>query len=186
MYSRGEYSDKKDTYGVILKHTKHECEILLIQSGQVCSAFKRDATESYSFISNKAKEVYEIIHTGLAGCTSKNGVSTQFALGTSVIHQFIKAKIDFAIELFNGEIAGIEADCDGKKLKTSYIENGQDYMPVNIPYIKLTKQFNSNKSKDSGIELSDEDSLDSVPVRSVAEIALEKEDISWLKQKNTI
>ena len=86
-------------------------------------------------------------------------------------------------ELFNGEIAGIEADCDGKKLKTSYIENGQDYMPVNIPYIKLTKQFNSNKSKDSGIELSDEDSLDSVPVRSVAEIALEKEDISWLKQK---
>ena len=183
MYSRGEYSDKKDTYGVILKHTKHECEILLIQSGQVCSAFKRDATESYSFISNKAKEVYEIIHTGLAGCTSKNGVSTQFALGTSVIHQFIKAKIDFAIELFNGEITGIEADCDEKRLKTSYIENGQDYMPVNIPYIKLTKQFNSNKSKDSGIELSDEDSLDSVPVRSVAEIALEKEDISWLKQK---
>ena len=183
MYSRGEYSDQKDTYGVLIRHTKQECEVILVQSGQVCSAFKKDVTESYSFLNNKAKQVYELIHTGLSGCTAKNGTSVQFALGSSVIHQFIKAKIEFAVELFNGEMAGIEAEKDNCKLKTSYLENGEAYIPSGIPYIKLTKQVVKTKNS-IGLDVTDEDDeLSNVPVRSVAEIALEKEDVSWLKHK---
>lgn len=183
MYSRGEYSDQKDTYGVLIRHTKQECEVILVQSGQVCSAFKKDVIDSYSFLNNKAKQVYELIHTGLSGCTAKNGTSVQFALGSSVIHQFIKTKIEFAVELFNGEMAGIEAEKDNCKLKTSYLENGEAYIPSGIPYIKLTKQVVKTKNS-IGLDVTDEDDeLSNVPVRSVAEIALEKEDVSWLKHK---
>lgn len=183
MYSRGEYSDQKDTYGVLIRHTKQECEVILVQSGQVCSAFKKDATDSYSFLNNKAKQVYELIHTGISGCTAKNGTSVQFALGTSVIHQFIKSKVDYAVELYNGEMVGIEAEKDNCKLKTSYLENGEAYIPSGIPYIKLTKQVVKTKNS-IGLDVTDEDDeLSNVPVRSVAEIALEKEDVSWLKHK---
>lgn len=176
MFTRGEYSDKENTYGVIMSHTKKETEIILVTSGQVSSAYKKTIDEEYSFLNNKAKALYSILHDGLAGCSSKNGISVEFPLGTSVIHQFTKKKVDYAMELYNGEIVGVEAQGDVTKVKLSFVQNGNNLIPQNIPYIKLTK---ATVTADNATE----DELDAVRVRTVEEIALDKEDISWLKNK---
>ena len=47
MFTRGEYSDKENTYGVIMSHTKKETEIILVTSGQVSSAYKKTIDEEY-------------------------------------------------------------------------------------------------------------------------------------------
>ena len=177
MYTSGEYTEGGKKYSVIMKHTKADTEIILVESNQVHSAYHRTALEEESFLNNKAKRFYSIIHTGLVGCKAKNGTSTPFVLGTSVIHQFIKSKVEYAIELFNGEIVGAEIEGQDSKIQLGYIENGESLIPKNIPYIKLTKQT-VDASK-----LEDEDELNAVRVRTVQEIALEKEDITWLKKK---
>ena len=176
MYTRGEYKDKEGSYGVLMRHTKDATEIVLVTNGQVSSAFKHEAGEDYSFLNVKAKEMYKIVHTGLAGCKAKNGGSIQFELGTSVLHQFTKLKIDYNVELYNGEIVGLEAAGDKQAIKLAYDPNGDRSMPSNIPYVKLTRQ------RDTKSDTSEED-LDTVRVRSVEEIMLEKEDITWLKKK---
>lgn len=177
MFTRGEYRDKEGTYGVIMSHTKQETEIILVTSGEVSSAFKRTTTDEYSFLNNKAKNLYTVIHTGLLGCTSKNGISVQFDLGTSVVHQFTKQKIEFAVELYNGEIVGMDAQGDKDYVKLDYLKDGTGMIPTNIPYIKLTKARVIKEEEET------ESGLDAVEVRSIQEIALEKDDISWLKKK---
>lgn len=181
MFTRGEYSDKTSTYGVLISHNKQETEIVLVVSGEVASAFKRSGGDDYSFLSNKAKNLYNILHTGLAGCASKNGISVEFDLGTSVIHQFTKSKLDYAFELFNGEIVGADIQGDTDSVKLSYCKDGVNLIPQGIPYIKLTK----TKAPDFSAELEDNsnDDLDGVQVRTVQEIALEKEDVTWLNNK---
>lgn len=176
MYTRGEYSDKEATYGVIMSHTKKETEIILVISGQVVSAYKRDINEEYSFLNNKAKAMYGMVHDGLAGCTNKNSMAIQFPLGTSIMHQFTKKKRDYSMELYNGEIVGIDMDGDDGRIQVSWLEDGSNMIPPNIPYIKLTK---SKPIEDSETE----NALDSVQVRTVQEIALEKESVEWLKSK---
>lgn len=178
MYSRGEYRDKDGTYGVILSHTKKITEVILVTSGQVSSAYKNDMVDEYSFLNNKAKALYSLIKTGLIGCKAKNGVPAQFELGASVNHQFSKSKIDFNMELYNGEIVGVNIVGEKEFCKTKYIANGESLMPKGIPYIKITKQRIIIED-----DVDDEDELTDVQVRTVQEIALEKEDISWLKKK---
>lgn len=178
MYTRGEYITKDDCYGVLLSHSKDSgFEIALVSSGQIASAFKHDISGDYSFLNPKAKELYNILKNALVGCKPKNGTTLPFVLGTSVMYEFARAKMENLIELYNGEI--VKADIsgeDGTQVKLEYATENQ--IPQNIPYIKLTsaKQPKSN-SLDS--QFSD----DEVVVRSVEEIALEKEDVSWLKNK---
>lgn len=178
MYTRGEYITKDDCYGVLLSHSKDSgFEIALVSSGQIASAFKHDISGDYSFLNPKAKELYNILKNALVGCKPKNGTTLPFVLGTSVMYEFTRAKMENLIELYNGEI--VKADIsgeDGTQVKLEYATENQ--IPQNIPYIKLTsaKQPKSN-SLDS--QFSD----DEVVVRSVEEIALEKEDVSWLKNK---
>lgn len=178
MYTRGEYITKDDCYGVLLSHSKDSgFEIALVSSGQIASAFKHDISGDYSFLNPKAKELYNILKNALVGCKPKNGTTLPFVLGTSVMYEFTRAKMENLIELYNGEI--VKADIsgeDGTQIKLEYATENQ--IPQNIPYIKLTsaKQPKSN-SLDS--QFSD----DEVVVRSVEEIALEKEDVSWLKNK---
>lgn len=178
MYTRGEYITKDDCYGVLLSHSKDSgFEIALVSSGQIASAFKHDISGDYSFLNPKAKELYNILKNALVGCKPKNGTTLPFVLGTSVMYEITRAKMENLIELYNGEI--VKADIsgeDGTQVKLEYATENQ--IPQNIPYIKLTsaKQPKSN-SLDS--QFSD----DEVVVRSVEEIALEKEDVSWLKNK---
>lgn len=176
MLTRGRYRDKDGEYDVLLSHTKHEVEVILAVSGKVSSAYKSSNGEEYSYINKKAKELWKIIFTGLKLCTVKNGVAVQFIYGTSIRHEFKKSKIDYSIETFNGSVCGVTVSGENIEINLEFTENNS-LIPHGIPYIKLSNP--NTKKVDDFEQLNDDD----VYVRSVEEIALEKEDITWLKNK---
>ena len=127
--------------------------------------------------------MYIVIKQGLSGCKAKNGQPVPSELGACILHQFQKAKVDYAVALYNNEIVGVDISGDNLKIITNYCADGQKLIPPNIPYTKLTKRVQKAATEDEAEE-NEEDLLNSVQVRTVQEIALEKEDISWLKKKN--
>ena len=172
MFTRGEYCDSSNTYGVICAHSKQDAEVLLVTSGTIASAYKTDGTNEYSYINPKAKEMYKVLKNGIAGCKAKNGEPMQFSLGSSMRHSYTKAKVDYSIELFDGEIVGASISWgDGCSIFLEYTDD-KNLIPNGIPYVTLTVN-----------RITTDQVLDEVPVRSVEEIALEKEDVSWLKYK---
>lgn len=173
MYTRGEYTSGTTTYGVIMWHSKQYTEAVLVVSGTVVSAYKIDDTGSYSYNNNKAKEMVQLVLNGVRGCTSKNGTPMPFQLGALTQHEFTKAKVQYIIQLFSNEVVGAYIQAADKRLEVEYADNVQ--IPKEIPYVKLTVV---NKKLDVT-----EDELDAIQTRSVQEIALEKEDITWLQNK---
>lgn len=172
MFTRGEYCDGSSTYGVICAHSKQDAEVLLVTSGTIASAYKTDGTNEYSYINPKAKEMYKVLKNGIAGCKAKNGEPMQFSLGSSMRHNYTKAKVDYSIELFDGEVVGAFISWgDGCSIFLEYTDD-KNLIPNGIPYVALTVS-----------RITTDQVLDEVPVRSVEEIALEKEDVSWLKYK---
>lgn len=172
MFTRGEYCDGSSTYGVICAHSKQDAEVLLVTSGTIASAYKTDGTNEYSYINPKAKEMYKVLKNGIAGCKAKNGEPMQFSLGSSMRHSYTKAKVDYSIELFDGEVVGASISWgDGCSIFLEYTDD-KNLIPNGIPYVALTVS-----------RITTDQVLDDVPVRSVEEIALEKEDVSWLKYK---
>ena len=172
MFTRGEYCDGSSTYGVICAHSKQGAEVLLVTSGTIASAYKTDGTNEYSYINPKAKEMYKVLKNGIAGCKAKNGEPMQFSLGSSMRHNYTKAKVDYSIELFDGEVVGASISWgDGCSIFLEYTDD-KNLIPNGIPYVTLTVN-----------RITTDQVLDEVPVRSVEEIALEKEDVSWLKYK---
>lgn len=173
MFTRGEFTIDNVTYGAIVRHTKTEIEAILVNSGTIVSAYKTDNTGSYSYSNVRAKELVTTLRVGIRGCTSKNATPMPFELGAMNSHEFIKTKVDYTIQLHRGELVGAYIQSDSKRVELQYV--AEAHIPKDIPYVKLTEIKKE-------IELSD-DELDAVPVRSVQEIALEKEDISWLNNK---
>lgn len=172
MFTRGEYCDGSSTYGVICAHSKQDAEVLLVTSGAIASAYKTDGTNEYSYINPKAKEMYKVLKNGIAGCKAKNGEPMQFSLGSSMRHNYTKAKVDYSIELFDGEVVGASISLgDGCSIFLEYTDD-KNLIPNGIPYVALTVN-----------RITTDQVLDEVPVRSVEEIALEKDDVSWLKYK---
>lgn len=172
MFTRGEYCDGSSTYGVICAHSKQDAEVLLVTSGTIASAYKTDGTNEYSYINPKAKEMYKVLKNGIAGCKAKNGEPMQFSLGSSMRHSYTKAKVDYSIELFDGEVVGAFISWgDGCSIFLEYTDD-KNLIPNGIPYVALTVN-----------RITTDQVLDEVPVRSVEEIALEKDDVSWLKYK---
>lgn len=172
MFTRGEYCDGSSTYGVICAHSKQDAEVLLVTSGTIASAYKTDGTNEYSYINPKAKEMYKVLKNGIAGCKAKNGEPMQFSLGSSMRHSYTKAKVDYSIELFDGEVVGASISWgDGCSIFLEYTDD-KNLIPNGIPYVALTVN-----------RITTDQVLDEVPVRSVEEIALEKDDVSWLKYK---
>lgn len=172
MFTRGEYCDGSSTYGVICAHSKQDAEVLLVTSGTIASAYKTDGTNEYSYINPKAKEMYKVLKNGIAGCKAKNGEPMQFSLGSSMHHNYTKAKVDYSIELFDGEVVGASISWgDGCSIFLEYTDD-KNLIPNGIPYVALTVN-----------RITTDQVLDEIPVRSVEEIALEKDDVSWLKYK---
>lgn len=173
MFTRGEFTTNNITYGVIMNHTKVYTEAILITSGTVVSAYKTDSTGSYSFNNIRAKELVKLIQSGVKGCTSKNCVPMPFELGAMNEHTFVKSKVEYIMQMYRGEVVGAFIQSSDKRVELQYIAEAT--IPNNIPYIKLTE---INSKFDAA-----ETDLDTIQTRSVQEIALEKEDISWLKNK---
>lgn len=174
MITRGEYKDGDIKYDAIVSYSKPETEVILATDGTIVSAYRTNKTGEYSFINKKAKDVYKLLQTGIKGCKAKNGVPNPFIFGTSVRHEFIKSKVEYNMELYNNELCGAEIITDEKYVYLEYDEK-QTNIPKDIPYIKLTV---------SQVDIeAPENDADSVLVRSIEEIALEKEDVTWLNGK---
>lgn len=173
MFSRGEFTIDNITYGAIASHTKVCTEVALVLSGQVVSAYKTDVTGSYSYNNNRAKELAQLIIKGAKGCTAKNGMPAPFELGAVMMHEFIKAKVEYLMKMYKGEVVGAYIQSDRIRVDMDYCKD--NLIPPQIPYVKLTEV---KKTDDFA-----EDDLDAIPVRSVEEIALEKESVEWLANK---
>lgn len=184
MILRGEYRDSTGTFGVMLEKNKLDIEIALINAGQIVSAFKRDSSGEYSFANVSARNADKLIQAGLKGCNSKNGQPIPFELGTSMLHEFVRTKNEYVIEKFNDELVGAEirTNNDVEFIQVSYSKDIQNFKFPQIPYTKLTVS-NRGRKKKTDEDIAIADSLDNVQVRTVAEIALEKEDVSWLRNK---
>lgn len=173
MITRGEYVANKKAYGVILNHTKQCSEAVLVENNTVVSAYKIDITGRYSYNNTKAKDLVELVLDGVKGCKAKNGQALPWEKGTLMEHMFTRKKVEYTVQLYRNELIGMYATKGEDTVRLERSVNA--IIPKNIPYIQLT-----DVKKD--LDLS-EDELDAVPVRSVEEIALEKEDVSWLKKK---
>lgn len=173
MFTRGEFTVDNVTYGAIMSHTKARTEAILITSGTVVSAYLVDDTGSYSYNNIRAKELVRLVQSGVKACTSKNCVPMPFELGAMNQHEFIKSKVEYTIQLYRGEVVGAFIQSSDKRLEMEYISDIS--MPTNIPYVKLTEVKKN-------VDIADND-LDAIQTRSVQEIALEKEDITWLQNK---
>lgn len=178
MYLRGTYTSDNTTYGVLMEHTKSSIEIQLVLSGTVVSAYKMDQSGSYSFNNNKAKELANQISVGIKGCVKSKFDSIMLA-PNGELHQYIftKTKVSYTVQLsisdHNKELGGIMFSSDNKEAAIEYDNNV--VLAPNVPYVKLTtvRSFTEDDSSD----------LDDVQTRTVQEIALDKEDITWLLDK---
>lgn len=180
MYTRGEFSTNGVTYGALVRHTRQELEIVLVTSGTVVSAYRSDSTGTFSYNNVKAKEMAQILKNGLKGCSSKNSTPVPFELGAMNQHEFTKAKVNYTVQLYMSELAGasietsVESTSPNKiKIELEYIK--EKMMPDTIPYVKITEVSKNETLADSD--------LDTIRTRSIQEIALEKEDLTWLKKK---
>lgn len=173
MFTRGEFTTDNVTYGALMKHTKSFIEILLITSGTVVSAYKADETGAYSYNNTRAKELAKLILDGTKKCTSKNCVPMPFELGAMNQHEFVKARVEYIMQMFKGEVVGAYVQSEKVRVEMSYVDN---ITFPEIPYVKLTTVRKASEIAD--------DELDTIQTRSVEEIALEKEDITWLQRKN--
>lgn len=174
MFTRGEFTVDNVTYGAIMSYTKARTEAILITSGTVVSAYLVDDTGSYSYNNVHAKELVKLVQSGVKACTSKNcAPMPSFELGAINQHDFVKSKVEYTIQLYRGEVVGAYIQSSDKRVEMEYVADVS--MPNNIPYVKLTEVKKN-------VDIADSD-LDTIQTRSVQEIALEKEDITWLQNK---
>lgn len=173
MFTRGEFTVGNVTYGAIMSYTKTRIEAILVTSGTVVSAYLVNEEGSYSYNNVHAKELVQLVQNGVKACTSKNCSPVPFELGAMNQHEFIKAKVEYTMQMYRGEVVGAYIQSADKRVEMEYISDFK--FPDNIPYIKLTEVKKN-------INLAESD-LDAIQTRSVEEIALEKEDTSWLKNK---
>ena len=151
-------------------------EVLLVASNTVVSAYKADETGSYAYSNTKAKTLFKRLQKGISWCTSKNNTPTPFpVLGAVNQHEFTKNKVDYFIKLHHGTLVDAEIRCKEFELHLDYVEKFD--VPEGIPYVKETVV------NDVAVVADEEEDLNNVPVRSVEEIALEKEDLTWLSKK---
>ena len=173
MIVQGEYRTNSDQYSLYIDNEKYKSEVLLVKGSTVLSAFKINNLAEFSYGNNKARDIYKIIKGGLKKCNSKNGAATPFELGVSSRHIFKRADADYSMERYKGELCGCEISSDKYYIFARYTDKSrEEIFPSNIPYVKLTVQEEFTNKADN----------EDIPVRTLDEIALEK-DLTWLKNK---
>lgn len=168
MVSVGYFDDCGKRYDLIVKHDE-ETEVILLQDGRVYSAYKKTPDGQFYYNNLKAKQVWGILNDGLRGCTAKNGFAVPFELGVLSRHKFKRMNREYVVDKFGSSLANAHIHSDGLEIQLEYTTKPVDV--GNIPYVKsaVKSEFALDREYD-------------VPVRSLEEIALEK-DLSWLKDK---
>lgn len=160
--------NKDEKFNVIYKSEGKDVIIYLGKDNNIVSAYKIKDNIKYAFNNKLAEKVYGVIKNGIQGATAKNGTPVPFKYGAASMHYFKKHRIDYEVEKFNGEMVHIAISDKRFNLNLDFYEG--DFKEAEISYVKIENESITNIN------------VDDVPVRSLEEIALEK-DISWLKDK---
>lgn len=160
--------DKIDEYSIIYKNNNKDVLVYLGKNNKIVSAYKIKDNKKYAFNNKDAESVYDFIKNGFRGATSKNGTPVPFKYGAGSMHYFKKRNIDYEVQKFNGELVHLMVSATGFNLVLDFYEG--DFNEVDLNFVEIKAEAISNVD------------VDDIPVRSLDEIALEK-DISWLKDK---
>lgn len=177
MVCSGKYLDinltcnSKVEYDLILDYAYNkDIKIYLGLDGSIVSAYKIDGNKRFAYKSKLAESAYKYIKLGIGGATPKNGTPVPFKLGASSMHYFKKQDINFEVQKFNGLPVYMSISKSNFNIVLNF--NESTLGDIDLDYVEL---------KDKKENLSDI-SVDDISVRSLEEIALEK-DLSWLKDK---
>ena len=160
--------NKDEKFNVIYKSEGKDVIIYLGKDNNIVSAYKIKDNVKYAFNNKLAEKVYGVIKNGIQGATAKNGTPVPFKYGAASMHYFKKHSIDYEVEKFNVEMVHIAISDKRFNLNLDFYEG--DFKEAELSYVKIENESITNIN------------VDDVPVRSLEEIALEK-DISWLKDK---
>lgn len=160
--------NKVDEYSIIYKNENKDVLVYLGKDNKIVSAYKIKDNKKYAFNNKDAESVYDFIKSGFQGATAKNGTPVPFKYGAGSMHYFKKRNIDYEVQKFNGELVHLMVSATGFNLVLDFYEG--DFNEVDLNFVEIKAEAISNVD------------VDDIPVRSLDEIALEK-DISWLKDK---
>lgn len=172
MITCGEYSHSGKKYSFIMNHDKGCMEIILGDTNnKIVSAYRRmeDGTEACA-LSDEAKKLGDILLKGISSKKAGKQTPSPFIMGVMGVAKFSVAKFEYTLGFFRGSVVSVEVTGNDSYLQALY--NDSVYIPVDIPYVALTKA--TSVVNDGEAE---------VAVRTVEEIALTKEDITWLNNK---
>lgn len=161
-------SNKIEEFSLIYKVDGKDIFVYLGKDNNIVSAYKIKSNKKYAFRNKDAEQVYDFIKTAFQGATSKNGTPVPFKYGAGSMHYFKKRNIDYEVQKFNGELVHLIVSATGFNVSLDFYEG--NFNEVELDYTEIKVETISNVD------------VDDVPVRSLEEIALEK-DISWLKDK---
>lgn len=194
MISTGEYRSKDESYSIAIEHCSNPGKVLIVLwlGNDIKSVYLKNTSGEYSAVSNKARELYNsLIANGLKRCTSKNGSLQPFVLGASMLHTFTSGKTNIKsgnIELYNKEMVS----CQIEEIKYGKDNNEESYKTVVTQFNNRQDMLEFVRSVEANSKLvkhasnvTDINSVsgNNVVIRSVEEIALEKEDLTWLENK---
>lgn len=161
-------SNKIEEYSLIYKVDGKDIVVYLGKDNNIVSAYKVKSNKKYAYRNKDAEQIYDFIKTAFQGATSKNGTPVPFKYGAGSMHYFKKRNIDYEVQKFNGELVHLIVSATGFNISLDFYEG--DFNEVDLDYTEIKVETISNVD------------VDDVPVRSLDEIALEK-DITWLKDK---
>lgn len=164
-----------------------DIEIFLTdRQGTIMSAYKTEGIEEYAYLSSDAKDVWGFVKLGLKKCSNKRMTPAPIEnLGTVKRYEASRGNNTWYIDKYRNQFSGCE--CIGlikdENIKL-YLGYHEPYTLVSPNYIKLTNyvSYNAKKSAETEFDTSREFE-ETVPVRSLAEISLEK-DTTWLNNKH--
>ena len=195
MISTGEFRDYSGSYSIAIEHTNNPNKTLIVLwvGNEIKSVYMKKPLEEFSAYNNKAKQIYDdLISYGIKKCTSKNGSMQPFVLGASMLYNFSAGKKNIKagnIEMFNKEIVSCQIESteyenDGAEKSHSMVVtqfNNREDMRNWLFSVENTTPF--VKLHNSAGDLSSVKGGSNIIVRTVDEIALEKEDSTWIKNK---
>lgn len=152
------------------------------------SAYKTDKLDEYSYLTSEAKELWKFIKLGITKCsTRKQSTAPVKGLGTVKRYSVEKSPNVWSIDKYDGQFSGCEASgMLGKDKIQVYLCFTQPYEIAKLDYVKLTNTASytiKNATTSNLAEEFERDFEETVPVRSLAEISLEK-DTTWLNNKH--
>lgn len=173
----GEYVDNVQNvkYSLLMISDNTNVSVYLALGGRVVSAFKHEGEDDYCLSNKLAKIVYDKVATGLKKCSSSNCNPIPFELGVASRYMAEAKGTSYTIEKFGKDISGLEI-ADEKFYMFAEYTNQSIQIPSELNWVKIGRP----KKKEAD-EFGDIDNND-IPVRSLSEIALEK-DLTWLDKK---